>query len=80
MSSYETDIALISSTRLWKDYTKRAMAYKESMIRDLMVCQLDKVDKMRGIIEGIDYVLMLPDLMVKQLGNKQIDEGENDNG
>lgn len=77
----ESELSSIKDMAIWKEYLRRAGDYRNTQAANLMTCSLDKVDRVRGILEGMDYLLRLPDTIVSAGGGRNNnDEGEQDNG
>ncbi len=71
----ESELESIRATGLWKEYSQRAFAFRDTMINDLLTCPIEKVEMTRGIITGLNYLLRLPEKIVEDSKNKN-GEGE----
>jgi hypothetical protein len=72
------ELSMIEGTAFWKFFSKRIDKYYKATQNQVRNCPLDKIERTRGVLDGLDFILSLPREFTR--GPEQIVEEELDNG
>lgn len=79
-SSMEKEYEVLQRNAMWKKFSERIIEYQKSLMNDLLICDLDKVENKRGEINALNFVIGLPGSILRSSDTNKELEGEDNNG
>lgn len=79
-NSMEKEYEALQRNAMWQKFIERINLYRDSLMKDILICELREVDNKRGAINALNFVIGLPGSILRSSDTNKELEGEDNNG